>query len=70
MSKQLAQNVRIFRIKRRMSQKDLAAAVGTSHPRISDIERGTGNPTLKTIEAIAAALGTSVEKLVREKMAK
>jgi transcriptional regulator with XRE-family HTH domain len=70
MSKQLAQNVRIFRIKRRMSQKDLASAVGTSHSRISDIERGTGNPTLKTIEAIAAALGTSVERLVREKMAK
>lgn len=47
-----------------MSQKDLANAIGTSHPRISDIEKGLGNPTLRTLEAIASAFNTTVAELV------
>lgn len=60
----LSENVKRLRETYAMSQKDLAAAIGTSHPRISEIEKGHGNPTLKTLELIAAAFNVTVADLV------
>ena len=62
----LGMNVKYYRKVKGLTQKDLATAVGVSHPRISVIEQGGGNPTLKTIEAIADALDVCTEKLIRE----
>ena len=60
----LSENLKRLREPYAMSQKDLANAIGTSHPRISEIEAGRGNPTLKTLEAIALAFNTTVADLV------
>ena len=43
-----------------MTQQQLAAASGIRQSEISRIEGGSGNPTLKTIGALARALGTEL----------
>jgi transcriptional regulator with XRE-family HTH domain len=52
-----------LRLDKGMSQKELAAKVGIADTRISNLERGKGNPTLSTLLLIADALGTSVREL-------
>lgn len=67
----LAENIRRFRQAAGLSQKDLASAIGTSHPRISEIENGSGNPTIKTLERIASVLTVDIVDLFeRPKSAK
>jgi ribosome-binding protein aMBF1 (putative translation factor) len=44
------------RTKRGWSQTELAEAIGTRQPVISRLERGEGNPSLRTLERIAEAL--------------
>lgn len=43
-----------------MTQQQLAAASGIRQSEISRIEGGAGNPTLKTIGALAHALGAEI----------
>ena len=43
-----------------MTQQQLAAAAGIRQSEISRIESGHGNPTLKTIGALARALGAEL----------
>ena len=63
----IAANLRRLRKKAGLSQKDLAEAAGLKQPRISEIERMViDNPELKTIEAIAGALGVTVSQLTRQ----
>ena len=63
----IATNLRRLRTKAGLSQVDLAEAAGLAQPRISEIERMViHNPELKTIEAIAGALGVSVSTLTRQ----
>jgi transcriptional regulator with XRE-family HTH domain len=61
----LATNLRKYRTKAGISQKQLADSVGTSHPRISEIENGRGNPTLDTLEKIAKVLNIQAIDLLR-----
>ena len=52
---------------RGLSQTELAEAAGLTQPRISEIERMViDNPKLKTLEAIAAALGVTVSQLTKQ----
>ena len=44
----------------RMTQQQLAAASGIRQSEISRIESGHGNPTLKTMGALARALGAEL----------
>ena len=44
------------RKERGMTQKDLARVTGISQADISRLERGTGNPSLKTLQRVAQAL--------------
>lgn len=62
----LSVNLKKLRIKKGVSQKELATAIGVSHPRISEIENGDGNPTLKTIEALAGYFGVRISRLLEE----
>ena len=39
-----------------MTQKELAEVTGISQVDISRLERGTGNPSLKTLQTVAQAL--------------
>lgn len=66
----LADNLRDLRHKHSLSQRDLADAIGVSHPRISEMEKGKANPTLSTLQNIADVFGVSVAHLVREKRKK
>lgn len=62
----LASNVKQLRLKRGMSQTELASAIDASYSRISEIENGKGNPTLRTLEAIAKVFGVAVGTLLKE----
>ena len=63
----LAENVKALRIARGLSQTELAESIGVSYPRISDIERAVGNPTLQTIEKLAGFFGISSADLLSPK---
>jgi transcriptional regulator with XRE-family HTH domain len=62
----LAENLRKFRKRAKISQKQLADRIGISCPRISEIESGNGNPTVKTLEKIATALQVEPMDLLRK----
>jgi transcriptional regulator with XRE-family HTH domain len=50
-----------------LSQYALSELSGVSRVTIARIESGTYNPTLQTLEALAAALGVSVGELIDRK---
>lgn len=58
------ENVRRERKAARISQEDLAFQAGLARSYMSDVERGTRNPTVKIIAKIAAALKVSSTRLV------
>jgi transcriptional regulator with XRE-family HTH domain len=61
----LGRNVRAWRKRRGMSQEDLAAEAGMKRSYVSDMERGTRNPTIKALARLALALTVDPEELVR-----
>ncbi|MBI2409681.1 helix-turn-helix transcriptional regulator [Candidatus Kaiserbacteria bacterium] len=63
--KKLGENLRKLRLRRKMSQGDLAAALNVDRAYISNIENGRMNPTLSTLEKIAGALGISSSELLK-----
>ena len=64
-SKKLGENLRKWRLKKDMSQGDLATALSVDRAYISNIENGRMNPTLSTLEKIAGALGISSSELLK-----
>ncbi|MBE0527637.1 MAG: helix-turn-helix transcriptional regulator [Thermoleophilia bacterium] len=56
----LASDLIGLRLTLNMTQQQLAAASGIRQSEISRIESGNGNPTLKTIGALARALGAEI----------
>jgi len=60
----LAENMRIERARRKISQLNLATKAGVSVDTINMIERGIGNPTLYTIVSIALALEVDLNTLL------
>lgn len=58
--------VRVSRARARLTQKDLAAASRVAVSRISEIEQGRVNPTLKTIDAMASGLAMTASQLLAE----
>jgi len=63
--KKLGENLRKWRLKKDMSQGDLATALSVDRAYISNIENGRMNPTLSTLEKIARALGISSSELLK-----
>lgn len=55
-----------IRREKRIMQKTLAEAAGVSGPFIYDLENGNRNAKPETWERIAAALGVTVDELVKE----
>lgn len=51
---------------RKLTQEQLAEAAGLSYKFVGEIERGIGNPTLTTLEALALALQVGVTDLVSD----
>ena len=48
------------RLKKRMTQKDVADRIGTKQSAIARFEGGNTNPTIDFLEKIAAVLGTKL----------
>ncbi|WP_308114197.1 helix-turn-helix domain-containing protein [Streptomyces brasiliscabiei] len=63
----VARNVRFLRDQRGLSLAELARQAGLAKQTLSNLEQGTGNPTVDTLFSIAAALGVPVTRLVAER---
>ena len=63
--KKLGENLKKLRLKKNMSQGDLATALDVDRAYISNIENSRMNHTLLTLEKIANALGISSSELLK-----
>lgn len=61
----LGRNVRDWRKRRGMSQEELAFESGMKRSYVSDLERGTRNPSVKAVARLAKALKIEPELLLR-----
>ena len=61
----LARNLRRLRLERGWSQDDLAAEARTRQALVSGIEIGAANPTLASLEKLAATLEVTLAELFR-----
>ena len=59
-------SVKVARVQKDMTQKDLAAAVGVSRQTINAIEQGEYNPTIKLCRAICRVLDKTLDELFWE----
>lgn len=62
----LGKNVKKYRIKQGLQQRELALILGVASPTISNIERDIKNPSIKTVGKIAHALRCSVSDLIQD----
>lgn len=65
MRRLVGRNVQMIRLRKRLTQEDLAEISGFSQQYISGLEKGRRNPTIITIYELALALGVSHIDLVR-----
>jgi transcriptional regulator with XRE-family HTH domain len=63
--KKLGENLRKLRLKKNISQGELATALNVDRAYISNIENGRMNPTLSTLGKIANAFGISSSELLK-----
>ncbi len=61
--RRLGSRLKQLRQERRLTQEALAEAAGLSYKFIGEIERGSGNPTVTTLSALAGALEIEVSDL-------
>lgn len=62
---QFGKKLRGVRLKKKLSQGDVAKILGVHRTYISGLERGRRNPSLLTVQKIAKALGVPVENLLK-----
>jgi transcriptional regulator with XRE-family HTH domain len=62
----LADNLRLLRLKQRLSQNVLADEAGVTQALVSAIERGRANPTVESLERLAVVLGVRLGELFEE----
>lgn len=65
--KQLAERIKQLRVKKGMTQLDVASKMGIDDSSYRKIESGRTNPTARTIYKLAIALDVSVFQLFPEK---
>lgn len=56
--------VRMFRLEKELSQEELAHEADSNRTYISDVERGTRNPSIVVVERIAKALDKTLGDLL------
>lgn len=59
-----SKSLREIRLKKKMSQGDVAEKLGVHRSYISGLERGKRNPSLLTIKKIAKAIGVEPKELL------
>jgi transcriptional regulator with XRE-family HTH domain len=69
-AKALARNVRRLRKEKGWTQDVLAAKIHVEQTAVSLIENGRANPTLQTLEAVAASLGVRLVDLLDARLPK
>ena len=57
--------IALIRTCQRRTARDLAKAAGIGHVGLSKIERSWGVPKLETLERISAALGVTLEEVIK-----
>jgi transcriptional regulator with XRE-family HTH domain len=62
--KTLAQNIRAYRLAKKLSQEDLADLCGLHRTYVGSVERSERNVTISSLEVLAKALGVSVPELL------
>ena len=63
---QLGKNVRAVRVANGLSQEEVAFRAGLKRSYLSDLERGTRNPTVRALGRIADALSVPPSRLLQE----
>lgn len=61
----LGRNVRRLRVGKGLSQEAFADEAGIHRTYVSDIERGSRNPTITIVERLAVALGVEAGELLK-----
>ena len=64
-SVKFGKRARAVRLKKKLSQGDVAKKLGVNRAYVSQIENGVQNLSLKSIEKFAKALGISVGELMK-----
>ena len=64
-SKKLGRNIKLIRLRRKMSQGDICRKLDMDRSYMSAIENGKKNITIQKLERLAEALGVSVDKLLK-----
>lgn len=62
----LGENVRRERLRQGRTQEEVAEAAGLTRSYLSDLERGTRNPSVQALGMIARALEVEAADLLRE----
>jgi transcriptional regulator with XRE-family HTH domain len=63
----LAENIKKLRKQRKLSQEELAKKSGVTYSTLIKLESGVNkNPTIRTIQQIAAALEVTLDELTRK----
>ena len=62
----LGEAIRGRRRQLRMTLVEVAASAGLSHPFLSQLERGLARPSMRSLTAIAATLGTTAQALMAD----
>ena len=61
---QFGKKLREVRLKKKLSQGDVAKILGVHRSYISGLERGARNPSLITAQKVAKALGVSIKEIL------
>jgi len=61
---QFGKKLREVRLKRKLSQGDIARILGVHRSYISGLERGRRNPSLLTVQKVAKALNVNPKDLI------
>lgn len=65
--RELGQRIRILRKRQGLTQEEMADKCGLHWTYIGGLERGERNPTLTTMQKVAAGLGVGVVELIQTK---
>lgn len=61
---EFSKKIKEVRLKKRLSQGDVAKILGVHRSYISGLERGVRNPSLITVQKVAKALGVSIKEIL------
>lgn len=61
---EFSKKIKEVRLKKKMSQGDVAKILGVHRSYISGLERGVRNPSLLTVQKIAKALVVSIKEIL------